>query len=172
MPKDTLKTIQNDLLYCKKKVAIYCTNSDRRAHYTTSTAATGNRTDKNLIDRIAKFRQLKNQYVYRVSLKFLCDVGLVNQCFKLNTKCILTLETYMQKLFETNINQSTDALPMSIDTDVIFTGAPYIMYEMFQLHNNFKTYLEGTMHSKDVLRITIRPTPYQKLFELVRGTES
>ena len=78
----------------------------------------------------------------------------------------------MQKLFKTNLNQSTDVLPMSIDTDVIFTGAPYIMYEKFHLDNNFKTYLEGTMHSKDVLRITIRPTPYQKLFELVRGTES
>ena len=78
----------------------------------------------------------------------------------------------MQKLFETNINQSTDALPMSIDTDVIFTGAPYIMYEQFVLDNNFKTYLEGTMQSKDVLRIRIKPTPYQELFELVRGTES
>ena len=36
MPKDTLKTIQNDLLYSKKKVVIYGNDNDRCAHYTTT----------------------------------------------------------------------------------------------------------------------------------------
>lgn len=66
----------------------------------------------NLTDRIAIFQdQIKDKFVYRILLKFLCDVGLVNQCFKLSTKYILTLETKMQQLFETNVNQAADALP-------------------------------------------------------------
>ena len=77
----------------------------------------------------------------------------------------------MQKLFETNTNQSTDALPTDVDADVVFTGVPYIMYKQFQLDDNSKTYLEGTMQSKHVLRTRIKPTPYQKLFELVRSIE-
>ena len=37
MPKDSLKTIQNDLLYSKEKVVIYSDNNDRRAYYTKQT---------------------------------------------------------------------------------------------------------------------------------------
>ena len=62
-----LKTIENDLLYSKKKVAIYDTNNDRRVHYTTTTATAGNITGRNLNDRITKFQeQLKDEYVYRI----------------------------------------------------------------------------------------------------------
>ena len=173
MPKDALKTIQNDLLYSKEKVVIYGDNNDKRAYYTTTNATAGNRTDENLIDRIAKFQnQIKNQYVYRILLKYLCDVGLVNQCFKFNTKYILTLETDMQRLFETNENQGINALPTSVDTSIIFTSAPYILYEQFKLDNNFRTYLEGTMISEHVLRTGMKPTPYQKSFEHVTGTQS
>ena len=46
------------------------------------------------------------------------------------------------------------------------------MYEQFQLDDNFKIYLEGTMQSEHVVRTGIRPTPYQKLLELVTSTES
>ena len=116
-------------------------------------------------------KQLKNEYANGIPLKFLCDIGLANQYFKFNIKCILTLEMDMQKLFETNTNQSKDALPMGIDADVVFTGVPYIMYKQFQLDDNFKTYLEGTMQSKHVLRTRIKPKTYQKLFELVRSIE-
>ena len=51
----------------------------------------------------------------------------------------------MQKLFETNLNQNADALPRTVDADIVFTGAPYIIYEQFQLDDSFKTYLEETM---------------------------
>ena len=81
MPKDALKLIQNDLSYSKKKAVIPGNNTDRRAHYTTAANA-ANRTDENLTDRIAIFKdQLKSECVYRILLKFLCDLGLVNQCF-------------------------------------------------------------------------------------------
>ena len=123
MPKDLLKTIENNILYSKKKVAIYGTNSDRRAHYTPTTANAGNRMDENLTDIITKFQgQLKNEYVYRIPLKFLCYLGFVNHCLKFNTKYILMLETEMQKLFETNIYQSRHVLPDNVDADVVFTG--------------------------------------------------
>ena len=76
----------------------------------------------------------------------------------------------MQKLFEINTNQANNALPTSVDAAVIFTSSPYIQYEQFQLDNNFKTYLEGTLQSDHVLRMGIKPTPYQKLNKLVVGT--
>ena len=74
-----------------------------------------NRTDENLTYRISKFQnQLKSEYVYRIPLKFLRDFRLVNQCFKFITKYILTLETEMQRLFETNVNQNVDVLPRTV----------------------------------------------------------
>ena len=133
----------------------------------------GNRTNENLTERIQKFQdQLKREYVYRISLKYLCDLGLVNQCFKFSTKYILTLEIDMQKLFETNTNQTVDALPRSVNADIIFTSAPYIMYKQFKLDYNFRTYLEGVTLSEHVFRTGVKPIPYQKFFKLVTGTES
>ena len=38
------------------------------------------------------------------------------------------LETELQKLFETNVNQTVDALPKTVDVGIAFTGATYIMY--------------------------------------------
>ena len=96
MSKDALTTIENDLLCSRDKVVIYGNNNDRHAHYTTTNATVGNRTDENLTDRIAKFQdQLKTEYIYRIPLKYLCNLGLVNQCFEFNTKYILTLEIDM-----------------------------------------------------------------------------
>ena len=144
MPKDALKTIENDLLYSKNKVAIYGNDDDIRAYHTTTNAAALHRIDENLTERIEKVQdQLKNEYVYRIPLKYLCDVGLVNQCFKFNTNYVLTLETDMQKLFETNNNQVAEVLPASVNGSIFFTSGPYIMYQYFKLVNNFRTYLEG-----------------------------
>ena len=56
VPKDALKTTANDLLYSKKKVAIYGNDNDRCAHYTTTNARARKRTDENLTERIEKFR--------------------------------------------------------------------------------------------------------------------
>ena len=78
----------------------------------------------------------------------------------------------MQKLFETNRNQTADALPRTVDADIVINSAPYIMYELFKLDNNCRTYLKGVMLSKHVLRIWIKPTPFQKSFELTTGAES
>ena len=50
-------------------------------------------------------------------------------------------------------------LPMNVDDDIVFTL--YIIYKQFQLDDNFKTYLEGTMQSKHVLRTGIKGARYQ-----------
>ena len=97
MPKDALTTLEKHLLHSKKKVKIYGNNNDIRAHRTTTNATHANRTDENLTHRVEKFQdQIKSEFVYRIPLKFLCDFGLVNQCFQFNTLYILTLETDMQ----------------------------------------------------------------------------
>ena len=38
----------------------------------------------------------------------------------------------MKRLFERNTNQATDVLPDSVDTSIVFTGAPYIMYKQLK----------------------------------------
>ena len=43
----------------------------------------------------------------------------------------------MQRLFETNLNQAADALPRTVDEEIIFTCAPYIMYEQLTLDDNY-----------------------------------
>ena len=85
-------------------------------------------TEANLTKRIEKFQdQLKNERIYRIPLKFMCSLGLVNQCVKFNAKFTLMLETEMNKLFETNVN---DANPLvNVDADIILTSTPYHQYE-------------------------------------------
>ena len=87
-------------------------------------------------------------------------MGLVNQDY--------------QRLFETNANQANDALPDSADAKIILTSTTYILYEQFKLGDNYRTYLEGIMISNNVLRTGIQPTPYpyQKSYEMVRGSQS
>ena len=81
-PKDVLKTIQNDLLYTKKKV-VNPDDNDRRTHYTNASNPT-NRTDEDLTDRIAKFQdQLKSEYLYSIPLRFLCDLQSFTKYFRL-----------------------------------------------------------------------------------------
>ena len=37
------------------------------------------------MDRTQKFQnQLRNKYVFRIPLNYLCDLVLVNQCFRFN----------------------------------------------------------------------------------------
>ena len=66
----------------------------------------GNRTNRNLTKIIQKIQdQFKIEYVYRIPLKYLCKIGLVNQCFKFNTKYILTLQPYKNYLRQIQIKQ-------------------------------------------------------------------
>ena len=85
------------MIYDIAKVKLYGDNNDRLIHYKMTNVTAGKRISENLTERIQKFQdQLKSEYVYRIPLKYLCDVGLLNQCFKFSTKYILTLETDME----------------------------------------------------------------------------
>ena len=96
MSEKTLKKIEKHLIYSKKKVRFYGNENDIHVHCVTTNATDPNRTDENLTERTEKFQdQIKSEFVFRIPLKFLCDLGLVNQCFKFNTKYILTLEADM-----------------------------------------------------------------------------
>ena len=46
------------------------------------------------------------------------------------------------------------------------------MYEQLKLDNSYRTYLENVLISEKVLRTGIKPTPYQKSYEIIAGTES
>ena len=65
------------------------------------------RSDGNFRDREAKFRsQLKDKYVYRILLKYICNIGIINFPTKIDMKIRLTLETDMKKLFESDKNHT------------------------------------------------------------------
>ena len=102
----------------------------------------------------------------------MCSLGLVNQPVKFNTKWLLTFETDYQRLFETNTNQTNNALLDSVNTKIILMSTPYILYKQFKLDDNYRTYLEGIMISNNVLRTGIQLTSYQKSYEMLRGIQS
>ena len=147
MENNALKTVQNGLLYSNKKVSLP-TGQDWWKHYATQNADAVNRTGENLDDRLDKCSdQLQDEYYYMILLRFLCDLGLVNQPVKFNTKWLITFEQDYQKLFETKANQVNDALPTSVDAKIILTATPYLLFEQFKLDDNYCAYLEGIMIS-------------------------
>ena len=145
---------------------------DRREQQTNDANAE-NRTDHNIDERIQKFQnQLRNVYWYRIPLKYICDLGLVNTPIKFNTKCRLTFETNMQKLFKSKTNQAADGLPNTVDAKIIIDLTPYLLYYQFNLDDVYRTYFESAMVSENLLRTGIRKAPLQKSYELVSGAQS
>ena len=140
-------------MYSRKKVKLP-DNEDRRDEHSAAGEDEDNRTNDNINDRIEKFQnQIKNTKYYRIPLNYLCNIGLVNQPIRFNTKWRLTFETNMKKLFKNKTNQAVAAgLPNNVDAKIILDSAPYILYYQFDLDDNFRTYLEGAMISKNSLR--------------------
>ena len=95
----SLDVIKETLPYDKETV-ITPGCRDRRS----STSQTpGDRTDKNLGSTVTNFHDVIRQKLYcRMSLKYFVDLGLVNFPEKTDTKFIFTLESNMNKLFESN----------------------------------------------------------------------
>ena len=61
----------------------------------------------------------------------------------------------MQRLFGTNINQTADALPRTVDAEIILTSVLYIMYKQFKLDDNFRKYPDRVWLSGYALRTGI-----------------
>ena len=129
VPKEDLEVIRYDLMYSRKKVKLP-NNEDRQDEHRAPGENADNRTNDNMDDRIEKFQnQIKNTKYYRIPLKYLCNIGLVNQPIRFNTKWRLTFETNMQKLFKSKANQAAAAgLPNNVDEKIILDSAPYILY--------------------------------------------
>ena len=103
LPPDSLAVIQNDLLCSQKGVNLR--NKDRRPSYALSQANGSIVSEEKFNDREVKFRnQLKNKYVYRVSLKYICDIEKINLPTKIDIKIRFTLGTDMKRLFESEVN--------------------------------------------------------------------
>ena len=148
------------------------------------------RSDGNFRDREAKFRnQLEDKYVYRIPLKYICDIGKINFPTKIDMKIRLTLKTDMKKLFESNKNlmgnpktgksaTSTDSydyepdgIPQMPDVQIVLLKAPMIQYEQLTLDTNFRQYLETILYSAKVLRMGVQKTQHQKNYELQAGSQ-
>ena len=171
LPKKALKVIENNLLYSKKKVKL--PDDEDRWDEQTNDANADNRTDDNIDERIQKFQnQLKNVYCYRISLKYMCNLGLVNTSIKFNTKWRLTFQRNMQKLFKSKTNQAADGLPNTIDAKIIIDSTPYLLYYQFDSDDVYRTYFKSAMISENLLRTGIRKNPLQESYELVAGPQS
>ena len=103
-------------------------------------------TDLYIGQRIDDFQDmLKSQHVYRVPLRYFCDIGKINFPLKVDFKIKCHLETDMKKLFESKKKVTVIGAP---DTQIIFTKAPFLQYEQFLLDKNFRQCLETIMVSK------------------------
>ena len=82
-------------------------------------------------------------------------------------------------MFETNgavanlANRNAGAIPTAQpDADIYFYNTPYIQYEQIKLNDTFNKYITKALQSKRVLRTGIKPTPFQKTYEINVGTQS
>ena len=117
-------------------------------------------------------KQLKNEYVYRVNLRYFTDLGKIGfpQKIDLTIKC--HLETDLKKLFKSRkVLSATAGLP-SPDAKIIFTKAAVIQYEQLLLDQTFRQHLEAIMVSKKILRMGAQKTPIQKTYEINIGQAS
>ena len=184
LPEKALATFQHELLYSQKKVIIKgnTANSinERRNHIAAS--ANDSEKDDNIDNRIEKFNKdnaLSSLRTYRIPLRYLVDLGLVNLPTAFDVKFIFHLEQKLGKLFESKAKLANRtggaaaALPTTDpDAKVYFSSTPYIQYETFKLNDTFDAYLRKALQSKRVLRTGIKPSPYQKTYEINTGTQS
>ena len=165
LPKHTLKMIEKNLLHSKKPVIIPG-NEDRRNHNNDNKAF---RTNDNLKDCEDKFaNQIDSKYVYRIPLKYLCNLRKINFPTKIDLEICCMLQTDMKQLFESKKKVNAIGAP---DTQIVSVGASYLQCEQILLTKNFRQYLETIMLSSNVLRMGIQKTPYRKTYKLQAGSQ-
>ena len=162
-PTNALKTIQKTHLYSKKPVYFASETYDRRNHNFSGVSTTGlNATEivtakklhakgLNIDERISLFKnQLKNEFVYRISLRYFSDIGKINFPTKIYYRIKLFLETNMEKLFESRKSLAANTAIPSVDAEIIFTKAQFVPYEQISSDKNFRQHLETIMVSKKI----------------------
>ena len=183
LPKDSLKTLQNHLLYSKEKVYYASTAYDRRnfnGSVPTGVAALSNAKkaihakDLNIDKRIELLSdQLQSEFIYRIPLRCFSDIGKINFPTKIDYRIKLFSEMSMNKLFEPKkVLASTVKTAPDPDVEILFTRAPFVQYEQILLDKNFRQHLETIMVSKKIIRMGAQKTPIQKTYEIKHGSDS
>ena len=120
LPKDSLKKLEKTMLYSNMPVYLNKTSIGRRVHNgsgsTTNAGKTNDAKDLNIDDRITKFQdQLKDEYVYRIPLRYFTDLGKINFPRKIDFRIKCHLETEMKRLFESRkfLPQQLQFLPLT-----------------------------------------------------------
>ena len=174
LPTDPLKTMQKTLLFSKKPVYFASENYERRNHNSKDLTYTGlnaaqqtlkkqlHDKELNIDDRLSLFKeQLKNEFVYRIPLRYFSDIGKINFPTKIDYRIKLFLETNIEKLFESRKVLDANTLIPDGDAEILFTRAPFSQYEQILLEKNFRQHLETIMVSKKILRMGAQKTPIQ-----------
>ena len=131
LPSDSLKTLQNHLLYAKEKVYYASTAYDRRnfngsvpsgTTALTTAKKAAHAKDINIDKRIELFSaQLQDEFIYRIPLRYFSDIGKINFPTKIDYRIKLFLETSMNKLFESRkALASTVKSPPDPDVEILF----------------------------------------------------
>ena len=99
LSEKSVKKLLKTMLYSNKPVYL-AKDVNRRPNNDNDDNKRG---DPNLTYRIAQLKDyIFEKHVYRIPLNLIVDLGLVNFSMKTDTKIIITLERYMDKLFESN----------------------------------------------------------------------
>ena len=70
--------------------------------------------------------QLKNEFVYRIPLRYFSDIGKINFPTKIDYRIKMFLETNMDNLFESKKVLAANAAIPEVDAEIIFTKAPFV----------------------------------------------
>ena len=111
---------------------------------------------RNLPTKLIRNNIISN--MYRIPLKYICDLGKMNFPAKIDLKIRCTLQTEMKNLFESK----TRLLPLAHRTRKLFFLG-HCTCNMNKLKKkNFRQYFETIKLSSKVLRMGIQKTPTRK----------
>ena len=103
------------------------------------TAKKNHAKDLNIDERISLFKnQLKKEFIYRIPLRCISDIGKINFPKKIDYRIKPFLETDMGKLFESRKPLTANTAIPDSDAEIIFTRAPFVQYEQILLDKNFR----------------------------------
>ena len=121
-------------IYNKQPAYFAQTQYDRRNHNATGADVTGlnaadaaakkaaHAKDLNIDKRISLFQNhLKNEFVYRIHLRYLCNIRKINFPTKIDYRIKFFLETNMNRLFESKKMLASTAAIQTADAQIIFT---------------------------------------------------
>ena len=183
--KDSLKKLEKTVLYSKQPVYFDKTTIDRRINNGSGAGTSGAAAqiaarkenyakDLNIDERIETFQNhLKNEYVYRIPLRYFTNLGKINLSIKIDFRIKCHMETDMKKMFQSKTVYVPGAtIPSSPDAKTIFTNTPFIQHKHILLDKNFRQYLETIMVSKKLLQMGAQKTPMEKTYEIDVGSNS